>query len=445
MNILFLNVKKLKKPVFIGIILFFLLFFSVDRIIAQSNQQNSFRSESKTVITRVGNAPKISGPLTEVLAWATHITSALEPGIGNLLNRMVQVIKNGGYTAAIRAGRDTTTGGEGMYWCTTLVIDAYGLAGYQDFTHAAHSSVFNLEAKWREVSQSAGRYRYIDYRSNKRLLVDVQPGDVMFHLDPGGDRQIDHTSIVQEIFLNSQGDGKITTLNSNSSRTILTYTVVGWEILSLGSLPPVVGFGSIIEIPVDQSPGSPNPSPPAGSLPTTALFLKAARDIKTAYDVCAGGLTYDANGIRSCLSGQLQQIGYSSANVSAFEARRRTTITDPNKCTECLGYVAIALTLVTGNTNTLTQPSAASVLNSSEITAGGLRFVKMPTGTLMQVGDIAVAGGGFGHIAIVDAVIDGTIFRALESNNTGNNCRVTNTRLLPAIRQENPYVFYRQQ
>ncbi len=181
-------------------------------------------------------------------------------------------------------------------------------------------------------------------------------------------------------------------------------------------------------------PGVPIP----GSTDTTSV-VGAATNINAAYYSCANGYTHQSSDLGPCLRNYLAALGYSSAILDAFEARRGTGIADG--CTQCVGYVGLVLTLLSGSTATVnTVGSAKDVLNSTTITAGDMIFDQISSSVPIQPGDIGVSGGGtWGHILIVNTVEGNVKFTALESN--GNfDCRVTDSR---SILKE-LYTFYRK-
>ncbi len=173
--------------------------------------------------------------------------------------------------------------------------------------------------------------------------------------------------------------------------------------------------------------------------PISSTVVGAAQAIKSAYDGCASGFTQETSGLGTCLRQQLLSAGYSEAVLDAFETRRRSGIADG--CTQCLGFVGLVLTLLSGSTSTLVGiPSAKDVLNSTTITAGSLLFEQIPSTEPIQPGDIGVSGGGtWGHILLVNTIEGNIKFSALESN--GNfDCRITDSRMI----LKELYTFYRQ-
>ena len=179
------------------------------------------------------------------------------------------------------------------------------------------------------------------------------------------------------------------------------------------------------------------PTPPAGAGSDTAVGT--ALIIKAAYDSCASGYTHQTASLGSCLRDYLSAQGYSDEYLNAFETRRGTGIADG--CTQCVGFVGLVLTLMSGSTATVTGVnSAKEVLNSTTITAGSLVFEQISSSTPIQPGDIGVSGDGtWGHILLVNTVEGNIKFTALESN--GNfDCRVTDSRTI----LKELYTFYRQ-
>lgn len=170
---------------------------------------------------------------------------------------------------------------------------------------------------------------------------------------------------------------------------------------------------------------------------TTSNIVKAAQDVKTAYDSCSNGYTHQKPGLGECLSEQLLGLGYNEQQVSAYEQRR--SIAFPDGCTQCVGYVGTVLSLLSSSPNTILVPSAASIANFSSITAGDTIYDRLPAGEPLQPGDIGAIGGGFGHVLIVKEPDGNMAFHALESNGR-LDCRVTDNRRI----NRDGYVFFRQ-
>lgn len=181
-----------------------------------------------------------------------------------------------------------------------------------------------------------------------------------------------------------------------------------------------------------------------GNPPVSNDVVKIGMDIKSAYDACNGGDTRDTAGVLgTCLRTQLSGLEYSSAYLDAFEARRVTSLAlldaDGTFCTQCVGYVGLVLTLLSGSTSTLLVNAASDVVGFSSINAGGVVFQKLNEGAPLLPGDIGAKGGGFGHILVVNEVLGNIKFSALESN--GNlDCRVTSGREI----NRDGYVFFRK-
>lgn len=180
-----------------------------------------------------------------------------------------------------------------------------------------------------------------------------------------------------------------------------------------------------------------NPSTEAPGTVASSSIVQAAQDIKDGYAQCGGGYSYNSLNV-SCMKNFLLSKGHPANLVNAFEQRRESSITDLG-CSECLGYVATVLTLLSGDTDTLRYPYAAAVLDTHTFISGADVFQQLPSSTDPQPGDIAVTGiGTYGHIVIVKQP-QGALFTALESN--GNStCQVTDFRTL--IRSN--YTFYRK-
>jgi hypothetical protein len=180
-----------------------------------------------------------------------------------------------------------------------------------------------------------------------------------------------------------------------------------------------------------------------GNPPVLNDVAKIGMDIKSAYDTCNNGDTHDTNGtLGSCLRTQLTSLSYLNAYLDAFETRRKSSMTnhpDGTYCTECVGYIGLILTLLSGSTNTLNVNAASDVTSFSSINAGGVVFQKISDSEPLLPGDIGAHGGEAGHILMVNQVLGNVKFSALESN--GNfDCHITSGREI----NRDGYVFFRK-
>lgn len=198
--------------------------------------------------------------------------------------------------------------------------------------------------------------------------------------------------------------------------------------------------------------GDPSSAPPncSGNLGSDNPLIKAGEDIKTAYDDCGqpSGYTWeDVPNLDNCLRGELSSHGYSDSQVDAF-FRRKTYASiahGSGKCVECIGYVALAISLYEGiSDGVLNYPCAAAVNtlpNGFTIGVGTNRisYNKIGEGNSapIQEGDIAVKGNGCeydwrgymidaGHILFVKTINpdNPVFFTGLESN-YGLDCKIT--------------------
>lgn len=168
-----------------------------------------------------------------------------------------------------------------------------------------------------------------------------------------------------------------------------------------------------------------------GNPPVANDVVKIGMDIKSAYDACNSGDTHDTTGtLGSCLRTQLSGSGYSNSYLDAFEARRKNSITshpDGTFCTECVGYVGLVLTLLSGSTNTLGVAYASDIASLPSLSAGTIVFQRLQDNTSLQPGDVGAKSGGAGHVLVVNEVIGNIKFTALESN-ANLDCHITSTK-----------------
>lgn len=191
------------------------------------------------------------------------------------------------------------------------------------------------------------------------------------------------------------------------------------------------------------APKSPLPSglPPECSYTTSNnQLINAAQAIKDAYTTCSGGYTYEGN--NACIEGEIKNHGFSQEAINAFHNRRPGTITVINKCTECLGFIGLALALTTLSSSALAGPdffSASNVYGLSSFSAGSTTYTKVSGPP--QPGDIGVTNiYESGHILIVKSVnSSGILLTALESNFV--TCMATDNQTHVA----STYVYFRKQ
>ena len=165
-----------------------------------------------------------------IVNWANQIIQNLQQGAGGSYNILNTSFTNGTYTAAPSSN----------YWCTYLVVDAYNLAGFSGMNRGAQGAVVNM------VSYFQNNYTFLDYMNgnHQTVLSSLQPGYVIFwEQTPGVYTGNEHAGIVYSSSINSNGDGVITTYESNASVTSRTITVSNWNIFNPMSTMSIVGFG----------------------------------------------------------------------------------------------------------------------------------------------------------------------------------------------------------
>jgi hypothetical protein len=195
-------------------------------------------------------AETVTGPCGSVMDWATRINAALKRGDDGYFNRMTAEITGCGYGAQQRQGHDSPTG---KYWCTNSVIDAYNLAGITGLTvdpgpgvvsdslpPPGHQQVITMADWW----MTAPGYTYIDMRSGDRraAIQQVLPGYAIFYESVFGEENgEEHVALVSSISVDANGNGELTTVDSNAESREFTYRVVRGKVQNAPY--PVIGFG----------------------------------------------------------------------------------------------------------------------------------------------------------------------------------------------------------
>jgi len=195
-------------------------------------------------------AQAVAGPCGSVTDWAMTLNQALQQGDDTYYNKMTAGVNGCGYGATQRAGHDSPTG---KYWCTNLVIDAYNLAGIAGLTTApgpgvkdpslpppGQQQVITMAQWW----MTAPGYTYLDVRTGDRraAIQKVRPGYAIFYESVFGEENGDeHVALVSSISVDTQGNGQITTVDSNAEVKQFTYRVVHGKVQNPPY--PVIGFG----------------------------------------------------------------------------------------------------------------------------------------------------------------------------------------------------------
>jgi hypothetical protein len=203
-----------------------------------------------TVPTETAPTGAVAGPCGSVMEWAVKINKALERGDDGYFNKMTADIRGCDYRAEQRRGYDTPTG---KYWCTNIVIDAYNLAGIAGLNvdpgpgvvspslpPPGHQQVITMADWW----MTAPGYIYIDVRSGDRpaAMQKVRPGYAIFYESAFGEENgREHVALVSSISVDSEGNGEITTIDSNAESKKFTYRVVKGKVRNTPY--PVIGFG----------------------------------------------------------------------------------------------------------------------------------------------------------------------------------------------------------
>ncbi len=179
-----------------------------------------------------------NGQLETILQTARALSGNIDRGADGYYDRNVRPLTIGGKTSTYREGIYQDTSENGLYWCTTFVIDSYTLSGVPGLKLGTHEGVRGM----RDAFEGTSGLVFVPYSivSGQSSLEQVQPGFVMFQF--GSTYAHDHVSIVVAKHIDDQGNGYITTIDSNASRKEYTFNVVGWTVHGFET---IVGFGGV--------------------------------------------------------------------------------------------------------------------------------------------------------------------------------------------------------
>lgn len=180
----------------------------------------------------------------DIVSWAEKITAALRPNLWSYYNNMTANICSGtGYCATKATGNSEVN----LYWCTYLVVDAYNLSDKKGLNITSDAAVVNMMQNWKNM---AG-YTFYPYDpgnpsnpENRDTLSKIHPGVAFFFAeDPHQTVGAEHTGLVKSISIDKNGNGSITSLESNSDKTSHTYIISDWTFK--GAFFPLRGFGGV--------------------------------------------------------------------------------------------------------------------------------------------------------------------------------------------------------
>lgn len=166
-----------------------------------------------------------TGGNSEVVRWATRITSSLQRSGGSecLYNRQpYDNICSRGRCATKLAGQCNGTMLP-AYLCTQLIKDSYNLAGK---VNSFSLNTYYMEQAW---SQRNG-YKVLS-ANNQTTIRQLKAGDVIFMFDTYSPTGLKHVVVIRNIQVDSNGNGKINILQSNSHSVSSYYPINRWKII----------------------------------------------------------------------------------------------------------------------------------------------------------------------------------------------------------------------
>lgn len=167
--------------------------------------------------------PTPDGGNSEIARWAVTITSRLKKeGLYCLYNvQPYNNICNNNYCAT-RFTRGDCSGWWG-YLCTQLVIDSYNLAGNKN---SFSTNTYFMEQAW----EGKAGYRVMKTNSQSSLS-QLRSGDVIFMFATYSATSLKHVVVIKDVNIDSNGNGEIDILQSNSHTTSSYYPVSRWKVI----------------------------------------------------------------------------------------------------------------------------------------------------------------------------------------------------------------------
>lgn len=142
-----------------------------------------------------------------------------------------------------------------------------------------------------------------------------------------------------------------------------------------------------------------------GTVTDNANIATVAIELATTIGKACGG-TITGGNVGSCLNGlHFQNVSYPEMALSQIINSAKTILCDGNNsskgtCLQCVGFVTGVVSGTTGqNFN-----NGGNASDYATNIPSGYIYIQRSSGTPVEVGDIIVKTGGFGHIAIVTEI-----------------------------------------
>lgn len=143
------------------------------------------------------------------LPQATGETNLLPlSGILQKASQTVQKLTNVGRFYAAKLDEGITGLGSNVYWCTYLIVDSYNKVAATGLDRLRHAAVVNMKNYFKNTQANGGKLRFLE---SVAPVSQLRPGDTIFFEGQG-----QHASLIKSIILDPNGNGTITTYESNN-------------------------------------------------------------------------------------------------------------------------------------------------------------------------------------------------------------------------------------
>jgi len=201
----------------LGIVILVALFLMT--IATITGQNNS--STTASVNAQPGPPPTTN---SSIISWAQQIDdSVTKLACSSYRNVMLATITNGSHTVPQKYG---TCSGDGYnaFLCTDLVIQSYTLAGV--------SKYFNRKA----YVMAEHWIPSVQLITGENVFSLISPVDAIFPSCDTTTNEIGHAALIENVSVNSNGAGTITTIDTNMPSEYNTLRVRGWNITTPESI-----------------------------------------------------------------------------------------------------------------------------------------------------------------------------------------------------------------
>lgn len=166
---------------------------------------------------------------------------SLLSGIVQTASQIVQKLTKVGKFYAAKLDEGITGLEPNVYWCTYLIVDSYNKVAATGLDRLRHGAVVNMKSYFKNTQANGGKLRFLEPATP---VSQLRPSDTIFFEGRG-----QHTTLVKSIILDPNGNGTITTYDSNNVVLEDEVSVRNYRALNARTtahMYSITGFGQIV-------------------------------------------------------------------------------------------------------------------------------------------------------------------------------------------------------